>query len=56
MRAVTEGAPLGRVGRGAVAYEVQVNGRPQGVVITMGSNGYIVSARPVGSSDKLAPM
>ena len=54
LRAVTEGTRLGRVREGGVAYEVALNdGRRTPVVVVVGSNGYIVTARPLGSEDQV---
>jgi filamentous hemagglutinin len=52
MRAVSEGKIVGYQGRGTgrPIYEVTINGRPQRIAITTGSNGYIVGANPVGSA------
>lgn len=56
LRAVTEGTQLGRVREGGVAYEVALSdGRRTPVVIVVGSNGYIVTARPLGSEDQVTP-
>jgi WXG100 family type VII secretion target len=52
MRAVTEGTPLGPIREGGVAYDVAIgDGRRTKVVVVVGSNGYIVTARPLGSDD-----
>lgn len=57
VRAVTEGTPLGRVRRGGVAYDVDVgNGRREKIVVVVGSNGYIVTARPMSRDEKLQPL
>jgi hypothetical protein len=50
MRAVTEGNIVGYQGRGTTRpiYEITVNGQPQRIAITTGSNGYIVGANPAG--------
>jgi len=56
LRAVTEGRQLGRVREGGVAYEVALSdGRWTPVVVVVGSNGYIVTARPLGSEDQVTP-
>ncbi|MDF3049597.1 MAG: hypothetical protein K0R87_1235 [Pseudonocardia sp.] len=56
LRAVTEGTQLGRVREGGVAYEVALSdGRRTPVVVVVGSNGYIVTARPLGSEDQVTP-
>jgi hypothetical protein len=53
---VTEGTQLGRVREGGVAYEVALSdGRRTSVVVVVGSNGYIVTARPLGSEDQVTP-
>ena len=51
-RAVSEGNIVGYQGRGTgrPIYEVTVNGQPQRISITTGSNGYIVGANPAGSA------
>lgn len=50
IRAVVAGRPVGPVGRGATAYEVDLgDGRRVAVAVVVGSNGYIVSAYPVGA-------
>ena len=54
MRAVVAGTPLGRVREGGVAYEVEVgSGRRTEVVVVVGSNGYIVTARPLSVDEKV---
>jgi hypothetical protein len=48
LRAVTQGRPLGQVRDGGVAYDVDLGGgRHTPVVVVVGSNGYIVTARPL---------
>ena len=50
LRAVTEGRPLGQVRDGGVAYDVDLgSGRSIKIVVVVGSNGYIVSAYPLGA-------
>lgn len=50
IRAVVAGRPVGPVGRGATAYEVDLgDGRRVTVAVVVGSNGYIVSAYPAGA-------
>jgi hypothetical protein len=56
VRAVVAGTRLGRVREGGVAYEVDVgSGRRTKVVVVVGSNGYIVTARPVSVDEKVEP-
>ena len=51
MRAVTQGTIVGYQGSGTgrPIYRVIVNGQPQLIAITIGSNGFIVGANPRGS-------
>jgi hypothetical protein len=52
MRAVTEGRRLGSVRDGGVAYELNLpGGRSTNVVVVVGSNGYVVTARPLGNEE-----
>jgi hypothetical protein len=49
VRAVTQGTWLGRVRDGGDAYDVDLGGgRSAPVVVVVGSNGYVVTARPLG--------
>lgn len=50
VRAVSEGNIVGYQGRGTARpiCEIMVNGQPQRIAITTGSNGYIVGANPAG--------
>jgi filamentous hemagglutinin len=50
MKAVTEGNVVGYQGAGAgrPIYQIQINGQPQRIAVTTGSNGYIVGANPAG--------
>ncbi len=51
VRAVVQGRPVGVVGRDATAYDVDVGGgQRRAIAVVVGSNGYIVSAYPVGSA------
>jgi YD repeat-containing protein len=54
-RAVTEGRPIGITGRDRVVYEVQYNGETKRIAVTVGSNGFIVGANPVGNK-KIKPL
>jgi filamentous hemagglutinin len=51
MQAVTQGKIVGYQGSGTgrPIYEVTVNGQPQRIAVTVGSNGFIVGANPRGS-------
>jgi hypothetical protein len=51
MRAVTDGRLVGYQGRGTgrPIFEVDVNGTPRRLAVTVGSNGYIVGANPRSS-------
>jgi filamentous hemagglutinin len=51
MKAVTEGKLIGYQGSGTgrPIYEITINGQPQRIAVTVGSNGYIVGANPKGS-------
>jgi hypothetical protein len=52
VRAILEGVPTGRSGRDGTVYDVDIGGgRHRDVVVVVGSNGYIVTAYPVGSDD-----
>jgi uncharacterized protein YukE len=52
VRAATEGTHLGRVGRDGDAYEVDVGGgRREKIVVLVGSNGFVVTARPLGANE-----
>jgi WXG100 family type VII secretion target len=54
LRAVTEGRFVGQVREGGAAYEVGLaDGRRSTVVVVVASNGYVVSARPLGSNDEV---
>ncbi|MFJ4291920.1 DUF637 domain-containing protein [Cupriavidus sp. NPDC089707] len=50
MKAVQEGNIVGYqgAGTGRPIYETIVNGQPQRIAVTVGSNGYIVGANPAG--------
>lgn len=50
------GRPLGVVGSGGVAYEVSLDGRIVKIAVVVGSNGFIVTARPLAVRDKLGPL
>jgi WXG100 family type VII secretion target len=53
MRAVTEGRQLGSVRDGGVAYELDLSsGGSTKVVVVVGSNGYVVTARPLSSEEE----
>lgn len=54
-RAVTEGKPIGITGRDRVVYEVQHNGETKRIAVTVGDNGFIVGANPVGGK-KIKPL
>jgi filamentous hemagglutinin len=51
MRAVSEGKLIGYQGSGAgrPVYELDINGKPQRIAVTVGSNGFVVGANPKGS-------
>jgi hypothetical protein len=52
VRAVTQGRWLGQVRDGADAYDVDLGGgRSTSVVVVVGSNGYIVTVRPVSAEE-----
>ncbi|CAB3680276.1 hypothetical protein LMG24076_02391 [Trinickia soli] len=50
MQAVTEGNIVGYQGSGTgrPIYQVTINGQPQRIAVTVGSNGFIVGANPAG--------
>lgn len=54
-RAATEGKPIGIVGRDRVVYEVEYNGETKRIAVTVGDNGFIVGANPVGNK-KIKPL
>jgi len=54
-RAATEGKPIGITGRDRVVYEVEYNGETKRIAVTVGSNGFIVGANPVGNK-KIKPL
>ena len=47
---------MGRVGKDGVAYEIEVAGRRQEVVVVVGSNGFIVTAYPLQDGERLRPL
>ena len=51
MQAVTEGNIVGYQGSGTgrPIYQTTINGQPQRIAVTVGSNGFIVGANPAGS-------
>ncbi|MDU9026277.1 DUF637 domain-containing protein [Pseudomonas corrugata] len=51
MRAVSEGKLIGYQGSGGgrPVYELDINGKPQRIAVTVGSNGFVVGANPRGS-------
>ncbi len=54
VRAVTQGTRLGRVTQDGVVYEVDIGGgRRTQVVVVVGSNGYVVTARPRGDDETI---
>ena len=58
MSAITAGRRLGGVREGGVAYDVDIgvgDGRRTAVMVVVGSNGYIVTARPLGKDDEVKP-
>ena len=48
-RAATEGRPIGITGKDLVVYEVEHNGETKRIAVTVGANGFIVGANPVGN-------
>ncbi|HQT90274.1 MAG TPA: hypothetical protein PK677_17365 [Acidiphilium sp.] len=50
MQAVTEGNIVGYqgTGPGRPIYQIQINGQPQNIAVTVGFNGFIVGANPAG--------
>jgi hypothetical protein len=50
MQAIREGNIVGYqgVGTGRPIYQITINGQPQKISITVGSNGYVVGANPAG--------
>lgn len=54
-RAVSEGRPIGITGRDRIVYEVEYNGEVKHIAVTVGSNGFIVGANPVGNK-KIKPL
>ena len=50
MKAVSQGKLVGYQGSGTgrPIYEITINGQPQRIAVTVGSNGYIVGANPRG--------
>jgi hypothetical protein len=51
IKAVTEGKVIGTTGRNRPIYEVDFHGETRYIAVTVGSNGYIVSANPVSVYD-----
>lgn len=51
MRAVSEGKLVGYQGSGIgrPIYELNINGQPQRIAVTVGDNGFVVGANPRGS-------
>ncbi len=51
MQVVTEGNIVGYQGGGTgrPIYQTTINGQPQRIAVTVGSNGFIVGANPAGS-------
>ncbi|WP_329136586.1 hypothetical protein OG552_25130 [Streptomyces sp. NBC_01476] len=51
INAVTKGKVVGYQGKGTgrPIYELEYNGSPQRVAVTVGNNGFVVGANPVGS-------
>lgn len=46
MAAVTRGVPVGIQGRDRIIYSVEFEGTIHNIAVSIGSNGYIVSANP----------
>ncbi len=53
MKAVSEGKPIGFVGKDRIVYEIVYRGKPLRVGVTVAENGFIVGANPLGATTKI---
>ncbi|MDQ3578093.1 MAG: hypothetical protein M3443_10940 [Actinomycetota bacterium] len=52
-KALTSGTLIGTTGRDRPVYETSHRGQPLRVAVSVGSNGFIVGANPVGQNRKV---